>query len=460
VTTPTPSVALAGGASGSSFFHLLLLEAARRFPAAFKKGYAEALTRFEAARLASAERLEIARFLRSRTLESLTLGEGRRLTEALREPAAPPQTATREPSMAPDFTVEIPLDGTTWRGAEAHRAVDKLERDHHLTAAAAQGLRWIIDRGPLDLRGHRFVLLGGNAEMAPTPLLLRAGATVRWIDVRPPLLPDHAGCLVWSKEPDDVLAAPQALRAAIEEFAAQGPVHLGLFAYAPGQGREVRLAAAMDAIAGSLSPASVASIALFVSPTSPAEVQREDLAEAGERAASLSLFHRAAKAARVLVGPGQLGGAARSVVSLQGASYQAAQYLSKELAGEVLAADGLGGKPVTLSFNVAGITRTRSLAHPLFLAAFEGAAQFGVRIFEPATTRAVSGLLLLHDLLNPQAPAAAGRTYPSALERVRASKSEQVHGGVYCMPWQLESALRVAAVTGLLQRPGLLLRRR
>jgi hypothetical protein len=50
-----------------------------------------------------------------------------------------------------------------------------------------------------------------------------------------------------------------------------------------------------------------------------------------------------------------------------------------------------GREPVTLSTNVAGITRTRSMAHPIFQAAFADAPSFGVRIFDPETTRALSG---------------------------------------------------------------------
>ncbi|MFZ5439576.1 MAG: hypothetical protein ACOZQL_06190, partial [Myxococcota bacterium] len=139
--------------------------------------------------------------------------------------------------------------------------------------------------------------------------------------------------------------------------------------------------------------------------------------------------------------------------------YQAAQYLTKIISGEVLATSGLGGQPITLSANVAGITNTRSLSHPLFQAGFEGAPLFGVRIFEPTTTRALAGLLMLHDLLNPDAPGAAARPFRSELERARAVRSEQLHGGVYDLPWQFESAVRSAAVIGLGKRPGLLFKR-
>ena len=150
---------------------------------------------------------------------------------------------------------------------------------------------------------------------------------------------------------------------------------------------------------------------------------------------------------------------ARGVISLQGAAYQAAQYLTKIISGEVLATAGLGGAPVTVSANVAGVTNTRSLSHPLFQIAFQGAPQFGVRIFDPPTTRALSGLLMLHDVLNPDAPGSATKVATSLADRARAVRTEQIHGGVYDLPWQFESAVKTAAVLGMGKRPDLLLRR-
>jgi len=38
-------------------------------------------------------------------------------------------------------------------------------------------------------------------------------------------------------------------------------------------------------------------------------------------------------------------------------------------------------------------------------------------------------------------------------------RSEQLHGGVYDLPWEFESAVQSAAVIGLGKRPGLLLKR-
>ncbi len=477
MTTKADGVVLARGETGSGFFLRILSEATKQFPAlskaqlpadasAFKRSYGDALTRFEAARIASPERVSIARFLRDATLTELRFSKGgaeSQLVDALTHPAPAPKTLTLAPTGKPGLVPEVPLDGRSYRGREVLEAVQKLSDAHHLTDAAAQGLRWVVEQaeangGALDLSAHRFVLFGASAELSPVALLLQGGATVRWIDVKPPTSAG-AGRIITSEGGDDLLSNPQAALAATREFASEGPVHLGLFAYAPGASRELRLAGVMDAMVQALGPAVVKSVSFFISPTSPGEVQVEDVRVCETRGASPKLWQRGFQAARMLKGPGHVGGVARGVISLQGAGYQAAQYLTKLISGEVLATAGLGGQPVTLSGNVAGITNTRSLSHPLFQIAFQGAPQFGVRIFEQATTRALSGLLMLHDLLNPDAPGAAAKRYDDELARAKAVRTEQIHGGVYDLPWQFESAVKTAAVLGMGKRPDLLVRR-
>jgi hypothetical protein len=152
----------------------------------------------------------------------------------------------------------------------------------------------------------------------------------------------------------------------------------------------------------------------------------------------------------------------RSIVAIQGTSYQAAQYVEKVLAMERWAAFGVAaeGGAAALSANVAGITRTRSLDHPMFAAAYLGCGAFGVETFAPETTRPLCALLMLHDLLNPKAPGApeAGRVRsPEAL------LGKRVHGGVYGLPFELQRMLVGAGVIGFVKKPSLLggfLRRR
>lgn len=476
MTTTETGVVLARKETGSQFLHRLLREAAQAFPelagaqvpadaSRFKREYGDALVRFEAARIASPNRVAIARHLLAATHGSLALRAGGRdepLLDALRRTEPAPPTERHPAASFEGLEPAVPLDGKLYRGREVLEAIDRLREAHHLTHAAHAGLRWIVERaqaqgGRLDLRGERFALLGAGAELSPAPLLLAAGATVRWVDVKPPA---RAAGTVTRPGGDDLLTRPLEVAASLREFAAQGPVHLGLFAYAPGASRELRLAGVMDALVHALGAEVVKSVSLYVSPTSPGEMQPEDLAVMEHRRVNPKAWQRGFALARTLKGPGFSGTSAapvaRAIISLQGAAYQAAQYLTKLISAEVLAADGLDGRPVVLSANVAGITNTRSLSHPLFQVAFQGAPAFGVRIFEPDTTRALSGLLMLSDLLDPASQPAAGA---SELDRARHARRRQIHGGTYDLPWQFESAVRTAAVIGVGKRPDLLLRR-
>lgn len=489
-------VVLSPGLTGSRLFVEVLAEGARRFPrvlggvrlpddqGTFKQSFPEVLVRYEAHRAASAERVEVARALAAALRERLFFRDGDRLVplaEHLIDDARAHEPGLRAIGGRgePRGEVVIPWRGATYGGADGVDAIAEAMRGAHLmTDDARRGLGWVARErlgataAGLDLRGERFALLGAGAELAPTELLLAAGAEVLWIDRAPPPERlrggDYAGRL-WVMDGDgacDLLATPERARQAIIALSRAGdgaPVHLGLYAYAPGKGRELRLAAAMDAIARSLPRGVVRSVALLVSPTTPGEVQPEDRAAAEGRRSRAARWKRTLERAGLLppnahevVGDVAI---ARSIVSLQGAAYQAAQYLAKMMAAEAMLADGIAGAPVAVSANVAGITATRSLLHPLFQAAFLGAPHFGIEIYEPATTRLVSGLLMLHDVLHDRAPGAPQAGDVPASEqagRARRLAAQTVHGGCRALPWVLEPTIRVGAVLGLGKRPGLL----
>jgi hypothetical protein len=355
--------------------------------------------------------------------------------------------------------VELPFEGHTYRGRAALSVIEQLRHAHQLTDSAHEALRWTIEQDSIDLRGERFALLGAGAELAATELLLRAGAEVLWIDLSEPRTWAW-GNITRAPGVGNILERPREIAAAIRAFAADGPVHVGMFAYAPGASKEWRLGAAMNAIVASLAPGMVRSVSLLISPTTPMVLSRETLRAAELRKLNAPSWQRVLARLGLTVEPGALRvedtHVSLSTVSLQGLSYQAAQYISKIAAAESYAVYGSHGTPLAVSANVAGVTRTRSLSHPLFAAAFLGAAQFGVRIFDPATTRALSGLLMLHDLLNPGRPVARAS---SDTARAEALLGQQVHGGIYGLPWALEGVIRVAAVAGLASHPGLLLER-
>jgi hypothetical protein len=478
-------VILPAGLSASTLLHGLLRDAAERFPSlaeaalpasaeTFRKGFPEAIVRFEAARAASDERVAIARSLveaSHRALRAVSGGRELSLDEAAALPAEPFELEQWWMAGSGRLVPSVPYAGRAWRGRDVVALADELCARDLLAPAARDALAWLIGSaldtaGEIDLAGRRFALLGAGAELAPTPLLLEAGAEVLWLDLAPPLealTKDSAlsGRVLVPRGGANLLLRPASVTATLARFADPGPIDVGLYAYAPGAGREWRLEAAMNAIVDALPPPALRSVALLVSPTAPLPLGAAERAARARRAASLPAWQRLLGAA------GLLGSAEpvradevqlpRLVVALQGASYQAAQYLEKVLAAERWAADP--ERRFTLSANVAGISRTRSLSHPLFEAAYAGAPAFGVETFAPETTRALNGLLLLHDLLNPDAPGAprAAGADPARLF------AERFHGGFHAVPWSIDPALRAAALFGLARRPALLgrlLRRR
>jgi hypothetical protein len=474
---------LPAGHTGSSLFHAILAKAVARFPsvfaearmpaspATFKRSYGEALARFEARRVASPERAEIARFMNGEMQAGLRFGDGDGslpLTEYLAEKSPTPTLEQVSLTGKPGLPLELSLDGKLYRGQGLHDAVEQLFATFQLSEAARHALHWSITEagsGALDLRGQRFVLLGAGAELAPTKLLLRAGADVLWIDLAAPFrslrdVNDLSGTITRAPNASNLLEQPREIAAAIRAFASDGPVHVGLFAYAPGAGREWRLGAAMNAIVDSLEPELVRSLALLVSPTTTSTLAAEALTAAEQKHREAPAWQRMLQTVGAIRAPGRHRDGDTSVslstVALQGLSYQAAQYFCKIAAAESYGVFGIAGsgRPVTVSANVAGITRTRSLAHPLFELAFSGASKFGVRIFEPETTRTLSGLLMLHDLLNPAAPALSGALAPA--QKATALLAQQVHGGIYTLPFVLDGVIRAAALVGLATEPMLL----
>jgi hypothetical protein len=217
----------------------------------------------------------------------------------------------------------------------------------------------------------------------------------------------------------------------------------------------------MNAIVRSLPQGAVESVSLFVSPTSPATVQQEDREAAQRRLAEAPFWQKLLRGAGLLPDGHAVkddAAVARAIVPIQGAGYQAAQYLAKILPAEVWGTLGndlnTDGTALRVSANSAAITQTRSLSTPIFEAGFVGAPAFGVHTFAPETTRWLNGLLALHDLLNEHAP--ANEAGLSEAERARRLHAEQIHGGIFALPYALEPAITAAAVIGFGRRPGLL----
>ncbi len=475
-----PGVAFTPGQTGSTLFREALAGACEHFPevfgdlsipedpSAFKRELSDLLVRFEARRAGSERRIEIARMLSAVISDHARFaGDGAdgSLSDHLDGAPAPDGPATEQQGTAEaGWVPQLDYRGETYRGARFGELADRMRADHQLTESAAAALRWVATEllgAPLVLSDHCFALLGAAAELSPAPYLLAAGARVVWIDRQAPSLAPEAfaGTLVHPAQANDLLADPGSAYRAVLQEAERGPVHLGLYAYAPGKGRELLLTTSMNAIAGALPADALRSVSMLISPTTPGEVQPEDRRDREARRSTAPRWQRALARTPLLPdrahhrhGEVEI---ARSIVPMQGPTYLAAQYLTKMMLAESWAIDRA---PLRISANVAGITHTRSLEHPLFLAGFLGAPLFGIEIFQPDNTRVLTTLLMLHDVLNPDAPGADASDGPVA--QARRLVSQTVHGGLRSAPFDFDRTIRVAAVLGLVKKPSLLLRLR
>ena len=467
-------VLLADHGSATLVLHAVLSDAVKTYPdclgkvglpdnvQAFRKTYPMVMPRFEAARLSSPERLNIARHM-LQALRGYLVWQSPHgsipLDEALAESPNSSELEMYAFNGEPGWQAGLTYAGKRWEGADLTALGDLLVQRGVITPSAGEALAWIADNalrhGQLNLQGRKIAVLGGGAEMAPTRLWLEAGADVLWLDTQPPPqdwrdMSALSGRLFWPAQNVDLLTNPQLAMSAMRTFAGDKPLDVGLYAYAPGRAREVRLTGIMNAIVNAFPAELLASVTMLVSPTTPTALSTKDQDDMRARKAASPAWEKLCARLGLL---GRGGGcvvmgeaaATRTVVSIQGASYQAAQYLGKILMAECWSAFGQLDMehpiPLRVSANTAAITRTRSLDHPVFAAAFGGAAAFGVETLTPRQSRRLNGLLAVHDWL---------RSEPPLVGQIR------VHGGIHTLPYPLESALRIAAAIGFARAPRLI----
>ncbi len=463
-------IQLTEGWSASRILHGVLEAAVIQFPdqleqahlpessSNFRKHYPELVPQFEASRLASDQRADIAKAAVVSLGKHLHL-QGMSLDEAMQEPADPLPLKVQTGDCDAGWTPILLYQDRVWHGTELSAYAEALVSSRMITREARAALHWLADHHQMDdgrihLSGRKVVVLGAGAEMASTENWLKSGADVLWLDVAPPPadwcegeLP--GGRLHWPEQPVDLLTRPQEVLATIQFFAAGDPVDLCLYAYAPGQARELKLTSAMNAIVNALPAELIATVSMLVSPTTPGALSPADLEDMNERLRTRPGWETALVKLGVISGEGfarvKEAATTRTVVSIQGASYQAAQYVGKVLMADCWAEHGKpqedSSKPLRVSANTAAITRTRSLDHPVFAAAFGGASALGVETLPPDQSRTINGLLAMADWFNPELPV------PGAI---------RVHGGIHTLPYPLESALKVAAGIGFMKSPGLL----
>ncbi len=321
--------------------------------------------------------------------------------------------------------------------------VDALARDGMLNGEALEALNWALvapAAGTIDLSGHRFVLLGGTAELAPLGLLLSCGADVLTTHTSDAALgaklamdlasTSYSGRLFHVRDGVDLLTHPAEFARTALAFGEGKPVHVGALAYKGGQGREWRLAAAMDGIVRALGRAgALASVFYYFTPTAPTEVSADTAATAAARLEAASPITRVVRAVSfdTLYRPNiaSAGGRhwARGTLPDQGVSYLAANVL-----GKIHASEAYDDGHVRVSGNVAPITATRSTHTPVTRRIFPELARCGILVAMPDVARQLMGWMLLYDLFGPRTKAG----------------HRQIHGGVFSHPWALDAVMKQA----------------
>jgi hypothetical protein len=457
--------------SASQILHLCLDKAVQAYPAIFSEinfpknsrdfraSYVAMLPEFEAARINHPARTEIARLLAETFQDQLAYHSVDgicELKEHLAHPAKPLLLERLPPNNDPGWQPTLHFLKQDW--PDLSSLSQALVSEKIISAGAKEALAWLDEymggESCINLSSRKIVVFGASAEMAPTAQFNAAGAEILWLDLTPPTKLAESrfrgGTVQFPADGVNLLTQPAEILATILAFAAGQRLDLCLYAYSPGQAREMRLTAAMNAIVNALPKALIESITLLLSPTTATPLDQIDLSAMTQRKNNRPRWEA------VLDGLGLLGsgggatikgnlGASRSLVGIQGASYQAAQYLAKLMAAETWAqsapTDVNEKKLLRVSANTAPITQTRSIAHPVFDAAFIGATALGVQTFTPTQSQTLNGLLAVHDWVHPISP------QPGKI---------RVHGGIHTLPYPMNTALRVAAVIGFVQSPKLL----
>ena len=424
------------------------------------------------------------RFTFIRNGEQLPLSDAmKRLSRATYASVTVHGTQPRETEMS------LPYKGKRLFGSSLRTQID-----HWVTAGIAEpgfaeALHLVLDNPDwLDLSDVDVAILGAGAEMGPTRSLLRWGARVHAVDLPRPLIwqrlieitrrtagtlripvplddegapPFVVGGLV---HPDDdttvaahagadLLRRTPEIREWLDEI--DQPFVLGTYAYAQGA-THVLLSMAADAIVQDLlGHRDDLTLAYLATPTDVFMVPMAAVAESRLRWNSRGLSGLLQGPLRLVrqfepnypqtytTDTGAEFGINDSLVSQQGPNYALAKRLQRWRALVARAS----GTPVSL--NLAPASRTQSVLRSRALAAaYAGADQFGVEVFEPSTSTTLMAALLVHDLRNPTA--VANPTTPVANPMDLFAQGAN-HGGLWRMPYAPRSVLGVAALLGMFE---------
>jgi transposase len=395
-----------------------------------------------------------------------------------------PGYATAEVAGAgrPSTELVVPYHGRPLSGAALNHQLDVWVAEGQVEPSFARAVSWLVAHPEkLDLTGEHFAVLGVGSEMGPTKFLLDHGATVWGVDLPRPdlwrrvitdaqgragrlMVPVPAeGGMDRSQLRDQALAA-----VAGADLLTRGPeirtwlagipgaFTLGNYVYADGP-VHVRASLAIDAISmdliGSGRDIMLAWLAtatdVFATPMEAVEESRRRWKDAGlwrplRSPLKYTGYFQKNYPDTVWTADGVEYGICDCLVPQQGPNYILAKRLQRWRA---MAAREDG---VRVSLNVAPSTRTYSVTkNRAMAAAYAGAGRFGLEIFDPETSNAIMGALLVHDLRNPEA---------SANPEVKLAHPMQLfiegacHGGMWRSQYASRSVLGVAAVMGMFER--------
>jgi len=378
---------------------------------------------------------------------------------------------------------EVPYKGKLLSGDALARRIDAWGAAGVIEPSNAQALHLARTHPEwFDLSDRHLVLLGAGSEAGPLDWLVQWRANIVAIDL--PRGPTWTKIARRVRAGNGQLIAPVAASAslggdAVSDLQLAGcdmltqtpeiaawlkqlgqPLDIFSIAYLDGE-RHVRVSMAMDAIAVACVAAEPrCTLAWMGTPTDVVAVPQplaeavmraydergtvKRLAQAGLRAGSGGRSFLPHIEALVQSDDGSRWGVVDCVVIEQGPNYALAKRLQQWRA-IVARADGQ-----VASINVAPSTTTASvLSNPALAAGFRGARAFGIEVFEPATTHALTAALWVHDLRNPRGMAHPAVPLAHPLQLLSEGAN---HGGLWRVPYLPRSVLPFAALLGMMKR--------
>lgn len=373
----------------------------------------------------------------------------------------------------------VPYRGRRLQGEELLAQVARWEGAGIIEPSHARALRRVSEHPEwFDLSDRTLVLLGAGSEAGPLAALARWRANIVAVDlpdparweriaelvargnarliapVRQPVAPD-APVTQWSGLAGaDLLTQTPEIAAWL--LSLDTPLDIAALAYLDGE-RHLRVSLAMDAIIANVSAARPETTLMYMATPADVFAVDEALARAtmqngaearpfGPIAAGVLRGLSAGRSLQPHVrglldgSNGKRYGIVDGIFVEQGPNYALAKRLQQWRAITARAA----GQRVAI--NVTPSTMTRSvIKNPALKAGYDGADLFGIEIFEPETTSALTAALWVHDLRCNDCAADPAHPLAHPLELLTEGAN---HGGLWRCGFLPRTALPLAALVG------------